>query len=346
MSGSSMETPPSAQANFFQFGSQPMSSRFGGGGGAGSSTAPPWNPPQERAQGGQSRDGPEPASEGEVGHSRSSVDAAGQQLFHDTTHVLLPPIDGEVAETPRSAARRQWEVAIGAEGTSEDEDVEDEDDDEAQELAQLLASSTSLSMAASLPGAASGGRRGVWSEGRGDYGRDPCQAYQAAVCELVRTSSEFNAFHEATQLKLSSEQRARTRLESELSACTAELAELRARCADTSAAAGGQGAGGAGETALKAALACDVEVLSRQSPDVLAALQASLTSARDAVSDALLAARVAERLQLADSCAICMERPLDTALLQCGHRVCGTCAARLSLCHVCRAPVTARVRVY
>ena len=335
MSGSAPETPPSAQANFF---GQPMSSRFGGGG---SSAAPPWNPAPERTPASQSRDGPEPASEGQHNHrSSSSVDAAGQ-LFHDTTHVLLPP-DGTAeaaSETPRSAARRQWEVAIGVEGTSEEgDDVQqhDDDDDEAQELAQLLASTTNLSLAASLPGAAGGARRGVWRD-------DPGQAYQQAVCELVRTSSAFNAHYETTQLKLASEQRARSRLEAELTACTAELAELRARCADTAAAAAGAGAG---DAALKAALACDVEALSRQTPEVLAALQASLTSARDAVSDALLAARVAERLQLADSCAICMERPLDTALLQCGHRVCAVCAVRLSLCHVCRAPVTARVRVY
>ena len=311
-----------------------MSSRFGGGG---SSATPPWNPPQERTPAALSRDGPEPASEGEHNH-RGSVDAAGQ-LFHDTTHVLLQhdSTAEAAAETPRSAARRQWEVAIGVEGTSDEgDDIEDDDEDEAQELAQLLASTTNLSMAASLPGAAGGGRRGVWPE-------DPGQAYQAAVCELVRASSAFNAHYETAQLKLASEQRARGRLEAELTACTAELAELRARCADTSSAAADAGAGG---TALKAALACDVEALSRQTPEVLAALQASLTSARDAVSDALLAARVAERLQLADSCAICMERPLDTALLQCGHRVCGVCAVRLSLCHVCRAPVTARVRVY
>lgn len=345
MSGSAPETPPSAQANFF-LGSQ-LSSRFGGG----SSALPPRNPAQEWESAGQSRDGPEAAvlGEGEHNHRSATVDSA-DQLFHDTTHVLLPPSDShEAAETPRSAARRQWEVAIGAEGGSSSQgDDSDPDAEEAAELAQLLASTTNLSMVSSLPGAAGGGRRGGRSEDGAAHGgvRDPGRAYEDAVCELVRASSEFTQHHAVTQLKLSSEQRARTRLEAELTVCTSELADLRARCADSAAVGAGRLEAAGGDTALKAALACDVEALSRQSPDVLAALQASLTSARDAVSDALLAARVAERLQLADSCAICMERPLDTALLSCGHRVCGVCALRLTLCHVCRAPVTARVRVY
>ena len=45
-------------------------------------------------------------------------------------------------------------------------------------------------------------------------------------------------------------------------------------------------------------------------------------------------------------CAVCMERPKDTALVPCGHLLCQTCAREVERCHVCRNPVTQRLRTY
>ena len=44
-------------------------------------------------------------------------------------------------------------------------------------------------------------------------------------------------------------------------------------------------------------------------------------------------------------CAICMVRE-KTVVLGCGHRTCEVCARQLERCHVCRVPVTQRIRVY
>jgi hypothetical protein len=46
-----------------------------------------------------------------------------------------------------------------------------------------------------------------------------------------------------------------------------------------------------------------------------------------------------------NSCAICMERPRNTAL-QCGHTYCGTCAAALFACALCRQEVLLRIHLY
>ena len=44
-------------------------------------------------------------------------------------------------------------------------------------------------------------------------------------------------------------------------------------------------------------------------------------------------------------CAICMDRQMDTAF-NCGHQCCGDCAASIQTCHVCRAHVTNRIKLY
>lgn len=96
----------------------------------------------------------------------------------------------------------------------------------------------------------------------------------------------------------------------------------------------------------------------------LEALLAQLSRARDAATAALVDSRVAERRAAeteqveaearrkaeaetaeAQECPICCLNRLDTAL-DCGHRACGTCAAKLSTCHVCRGQVKARIRLY
>ena len=45
-------------------------------------------------------------------------------------------------------------------------------------------------------------------------------------------------------------------------------------------------------------------------------------------------------------CKVCMDALLDTALLPCGHLVCGTCADRMETCPQCRAAIEQRLRVY
>ena len=45
------------------------------------------------------------------------------------------------------------------------------------------------------------------------------------------------------------------------------------------------------------------------------------------------------------TCSICLEREKNTRL-NCGHMICDTCASSISLCPICRAPITSRDRVY
>mmetsp|Transcript_18395 Transcript_18395/g.65131 ORF Transcript_18395/g.65131 Transcript_18395/m.65131 type:complete len:508 (-) Transcript_18395:77-1600(-) len=44
-------------------------------------------------------------------------------------------------------------------------------------------------------------------------------------------------------------------------------------------------------------------------------------------------------------CAVCLERNKNTAFT-CGHQACGECAAVLTECHLCRAAVTARIKLF
>ncbi len=47
-----------------------------------------------------------------------------------------------------------------------------------------------------------------------------------------------------------------------------------------------------------------------------------------------------------DECPICFEPEKSTALVPCGHILCGTCAAKYANCPVCREPVASRMRVF
>lgn len=69
----------------------------------------------------------------------------------------------------------------------------------------------------------------------------------------------------------------------------------------------------------------------------------SVASATD--SYAFFSSQVEEAVREQQQCPICMERPMDTAV-DCGHRLCGACAQRITSCHACRAAVTTRLRVY
>jgi hypothetical protein len=53
----------------------------------------------------------------------------------------------------------------------------------------------------------------------------------------------------------------------------------------------------------------------------------------------------AKRHQAALECAICLDRPKDTAL-GCGHQACSQCAQDLQDCHICQQSITLRIRLY
>ncbi len=108
----------------------------------------------------------------------------------------------------------------------------------------------------------------------------------------------------------------------------------------------------------------DPHTLGKLPTALLEALLAQLSRARDSATAALVEARVAERRAAeakaveaearrkaeeenaeALECAICCAAPMDTAL-DCGHRSCAACAARLILCHICRGQVKSRLKLY
>ena len=47
-----------------------------------------------------------------------------------------------------------------------------------------------------------------------------------------------------------------------------------------------------------------------------------------------------------DECPICFEPEKSTALVPCGHILCGACAAKYANCPVCREAVASRMRVF
>ena len=47
-----------------------------------------------------------------------------------------------------------------------------------------------------------------------------------------------------------------------------------------------------------------------------------------------------------DECPICFEPEKSTALVPCGHILCGACAAKYANCPVCREVVSSRMRVF
>jgi hypothetical protein len=45
-------------------------------------------------------------------------------------------------------------------------------------------------------------------------------------------------------------------------------------------------------------------------------------------------------------CSICMTEVVTMAFVPCGHTFCQNCSKRTLICHVCRAPIVNRLRVY
>ena len=84
------------------------------------------------------------------------------------------------------------------------------------------------------------------------------------------------------------------------------------------------------------------ETLERTSKDELQEFEERLSGKLRVLRDAIDNKRAAS---LAGECSICMERPKMT-VFNCGHRACETCAAQLRHCHICRVPLTIRVRMY
>ena len=88
-----------------------------------------------------------------------------------------------------------------------------------------------------------------------------------------------------------------------------------------------------------ALLRLDAESLDRLEEETQAALL-RIRARRDAV-------RAEEKV-----CAICMDRPKNTALVPCGHQLCSECQPQLQVsggrqrCHMCQQPVERHVRLY
>ncbi|GAB2218612.1 hypothetical protein Droror1_Dr00001838 [Drosera rotundifolia] len=56
-------------------------------------------------------------------------------------------------------------------------------------------------------------------------------------------------------------------------------------------------------------------------------------------------ASVEQSAPVEQSCPICLTRPKNMAF-QCGHTTCMDCGAQLERCHLCRVPITARIRLF
>lgn len=78
----------------------------------------------------------------------------------------------------------------------------------------------------------------------------------------------------------------------------------------------------------------------------LRALLSLLEKSSWLVRAAVLAAEVEWRSRTDAFCPVCMERPRDTALMPCGHCMCGECAVRVLACPFCRLQVADRSRVF
>ena len=45
-------------------------------------------------------------------------------------------------------------------------------------------------------------------------------------------------------------------------------------------------------------------------------------------------------------CKICMERPIDTMNLPCGHTFCGLCVNNIDECYICRKKIDNKIKIF
>ena len=45
-------------------------------------------------------------------------------------------------------------------------------------------------------------------------------------------------------------------------------------------------------------------------------------------------------------CKICMERPIDTINLPCGHTFCGVCIHNVEICFICRKKIDNKIKIF
>ncbi len=60
----------------------------------------------------------------------------------------------------------------------------------------------------------------------------------------------------------------------------------------------------------------------------------------------LLQEKITQALKIIDTCNICRENKANATLVPCGHVCCYACAERISVCHLCRANITLKVKTY
>ena len=53
-----------------------------------------------------------------------------------------------------------------------------------------------------------------------------------------------------------------------------------------------------------------------------------------------------EKEEKRPNCTICMENPIQTALVPCGHTCCENCAVKIQRCHMCQGGNRNRIRIY
>jgi hypothetical protein len=56
--------------------------------------------------------------------------------------------------------------------------------------------------------------------------------------------------------------------------------------------------------------------------------------------------RITQLLKTIDTCKICLDAKTNATLVPCGHACCFVCAGRITICHLCREPITMKVKTY
>ena len=174
---------------------------------------------------------------------------------------------------------------------------------------------------------------------------------QCVVAEEVRTLASA-----AAEQELAEQQRtAAAVLASTVSSFEHQLAENAREAAFSITAASAAAAAASSElvlmridldNAVRAVQQMRGERLSDLTLFDLRALLFLLENSGGLVRSAVLAAEVEWRSRMDAFCPICMERPRDTALMPCGHCMCGECALRVFACPFCRLEVADRSRVF